>query len=68
MILQAMLSLPPEYKRDLRLEIDIIESQWPELLRFPFNAPLGIRGFLFTLEHAIRRRWARWVSGRHGLR
>jgi hypothetical protein len=36
-ILELMLSLPVDYKKEERFSRDIIKLGWPELLEFPFN-------------------------------
>jgi hypothetical protein len=36
-ILELMLSLPVDYRKEQRLSTDIINLCWPELLEFPFN-------------------------------
>jgi len=51
-ILETMLSLPSEYRRQSMLEKDLIANQWPELLRFPFNWPIGIKRY----SYAVTRR------------
>jgi hypothetical protein len=42
-ILCHMLRFPVDYKSDQRFSVDIIRNSWPELLRFPFNQPIGVR-------------------------
>ncbi len=41
---ELMLSLPPEYRRDQRLPIDLIKSNCPDLLAIPFNKPITFSG------------------------
>lgn len=36
-VVQALMSLPPEYRRKDGVTHDVIASRWPELLNFPFN-------------------------------
>ncbi|MBN1874065.1 MAG: hypothetical protein JXA33_07530 [Anaerolineae bacterium] len=43
-IFDLTLSLPYEYRIKQRLNVDIIRTQWPELLKFPINNYRGIRG------------------------
>lgn len=52
--IEIMLSLPADYRQDLRFERDVIESQWPELLRFPFNWPMGWRKGVFFIERRTK--------------
>jgi hypothetical protein len=49
-LIEIMLSLPADYRQDLRFERDIIEKQWPELLQFPFNWPMGWRKLLLFMR------------------
>lgn len=49
-ILEAARALPEEYKRSGRLNEDIIARTWPELLRYPINAP----DFGFKLRRVMR--------------
>jgi len=51
-LMECMLTLPTPYRRQNSLENDLIGGEWPELLRFPFNWPLGVRKYL----HFVRRR------------
>lgn len=37
-ILDLILSLPADYKLSARMNLDIINQNWPELLEFGFNA------------------------------
>jgi hypothetical protein len=58
-IVELMLSLPAEYRRQMRLEDDLIGRAWPELLELPFNWPLGISGYLYSINwrvHALRKK------------
>jgi hypothetical protein len=58
-IIEIMLSLPTDYRRDNMLPIDVIKREWPELLRFPFNWPIGIRRYLYAIHwrvDALRRK------------
>lgn len=36
-IYKLMFTLPPEYKRNNNLVLDIVRSEWPQLLDFPIN-------------------------------
>jgi hypothetical protein len=60
-IFERILSLPVEYRRDGGVEKDLIGGRWPELLAWPFNWPLGIRGYMYSIQwrvEALRRRLA----------
>jgi len=50
-IMEIMLSLPSEYKRYQMLANDLIKSFYPELLRFPFNEPIGIKRYFWLLKN-----------------
>jgi hypothetical protein len=43
-IFELILSLPYEYRIKGKLNLDLIKTQWPELLKFPINNYRGIRG------------------------
>jgi len=60
-IFERILGLPVEYRRGGGVEKDLIGGAWPELLAWPFNWPLGIRGYMYSLQWraaALRRRLA----------
>jgi len=60
-ILETMMSLPAEYRLGKMLPTDLIGSQWPELLRLPFNWPVGIKKYFHAVKwrvNSIRRRSA----------
>lgn len=57
--LDAMLRINPEDRHDKVLENLVIEQEWPELLAWPFNAPVGLKGMVHTVRDAVRRRWRR---------
>jgi hypothetical protein len=60
-ILELLMSLPDAYRREGRFERDLIGLQWPELLRFPFNWPMGWRRVAYAIGWRMRklRRWLR---------
>jgi asparagine synthetase B (glutamine-hydrolysing) len=60
--IEIMMGVPPAERRQKRLEEELIRRHWPELLRLPFNAPVGIKGFFHTVKDAIRRRCKRRAS------
>lgn len=57
--IEIMLSLPADYRQDLRFEPDVIKSQWPELLQFPFNWPMGWRKGIFFIARRAQLVWKR---------
>ena len=52
-IFEIMLSLPPEYRRNQLLARDLISTQWPELLYFPFNEYIGIKKYFHIAKNTI---------------
>jgi hypothetical protein len=54
-IIELMLSLPTNYRRENLLPVDIMKQEWPELLDFSINWPVGFRRVL----HAVKWRWGR---------
>jgi hypothetical protein len=40
-IIERMLTLPTQYRRSDVLARDVINHEWPELLAWPFNEPIG---------------------------
>ena len=46
-IVDIMVSLPVEYKRAQQLAYDIVDLTWPELARWPYNQPSGLRKHLY---------------------
>jgi hypothetical protein len=40
-IIERMLTLPTQYRRSGALARDVINREWPELLAWPFNEPIG---------------------------
>jgi hypothetical protein len=54
-IVAQMLGLPPEYKRSHRLAEDVIRDRWPELLRWPFNQPVGLEALVRRVQRVARR-------------
>ncbi len=51
----AMLSLPPEWRRQNRMPREAIAQTWPELLALPFNRYGDYRDTLNTVSRAIRQ-------------
>ncbi len=62
-LVEIMLSLPTDYRRANRLPEDVLRREWPQLLKLPFNWPIGIRRYV----HAVQWRWKR-LSGLACLR
>jgi hypothetical protein len=42
-IIELMLALPRSYRWNGSLPIDIIRREWPELLEYPINTPMGMQ-------------------------
>ena len=57
-----MLSLPSEYKFKNRLNADVIQREWPDLLDLPFNRYVGPRNWLVNAKK-VRKLPARLVKG-----
>jgi hypothetical protein len=54
-IIELMLTLPRSYRWDGSLPIDIIRREWPELLEYPINTPVGIQRAWVAVERAKTR-------------
>lgn len=57
-IVRAMMTLPVDYRREMRFERDLVGREWPELLDFPFNEQVEVgraRRGLFHLTDAARK-------------
>jgi hypothetical protein len=54
-IIELILALPRSYRWHGSLPIDIIRREWPELLEYPINTPLGIQRAWVAAEHAKTR-------------
>lgn len=52
---QRMLTLPAQYRRSGRLGRDVIAREWPELLEWPINQPMGAARLLLAAKRAIQR-------------
>ena len=48
-VFEAMLSLPTDLRRNQFLAYALIQERWPELLRLPFNTPVGWKRRLWSL-------------------
>ena len=53
-IFEDMISLPCEYKFENRLHRDVIKSEWPQLLDFPFNSYGGMRNWLEKARKVLK--------------
>ena len=53
-LFENILALPPRFKSQGRLALEIIRREWPELLGLPFNKYLGVRGW-FESAKRVRR-------------
>jgi hypothetical protein len=47
-----MMSLPYEFRRNQKLAATIIQREWPELLKYPFNEYTGIGWLKSRINHA----------------
>ncbi|MBL8539180.1 MAG: hypothetical protein JNK68_02290 [Betaproteobacteria bacterium] len=54
-IVERMLALPAPYRRAGRLPRDIIVREWPSLLDWPVNRPVGMTRYVFRAKKAIRK-------------
>ena len=59
-----MLTLPLSYRQSGRLARDIIEREWPELLEWPINQPIGATRLVLAARKAIRMGKRAWRSRR----
>lgn len=59
-IVERMLGLPASYRRAGRLPRDIIALEWPALLEWPINQPIGATRLWFRMKRAINRAGLRW--------
>lgn len=59
-IVERMLGLPASYRRAGRLPRDIIALEWPALLEWPINRPIGATRLLFRVKRAIKRARLMW--------
>lgn len=52
-VVERMLTLPVSYRRSGRLARDIIAREWPELLAWPINEPIGTMRLMMAARRAI---------------
>jgi hypothetical protein len=65
-IIALMLALPHRYRWNGALPIDIVRREWPELLEYPINTPLGIQRAWVAVERGktgASRNLARLMKG-----
>jgi hypothetical protein len=64
-VIELVLSLPTEYRRNYQFTIDLCQQAWPELLSLPFNEFQGLKGLLLKSQRKVT-----WYSRRlnRGLR
>jgi hypothetical protein len=63
-----MLMLPPSYRRSGRLPREIIAREWPALLEWPINQPIGASRLLFRAKKAFRKAAKVWREPESALR
>ncbi|HQR51697.1 MAG TPA: hypothetical protein PLZ79_00375 [Burkholderiales bacterium] len=63
-VVEHMLTLPLSYRQSGRLARDIIEREWPELLEWPINQPIGATRLVLAARKAIRMGKRAWRSRR----
>jgi hypothetical protein len=54
-VVQRMLTLPASYRRSGQMPRDIIAREWPELLRWPVNEPIGFTRLLLRARKAVQK-------------
>ncbi len=54
-VVERMLTLPAPYRRAGRMARDVIAREWPELLEWPINEPIGATRLLFEAKRALHR-------------
>jgi hypothetical protein len=52
-IVERMLGLPVAYRRAGQLPADIIAREWPALLEWPVNQPIGATRWVYRMKRAI---------------
>ena len=67
-IVERMLALPASYRRAGRMPQDIIAREWPELLDWPVNQPIGATRVLFRMKRAIKRARLKWGNAASAIR
>ena len=54
-VVQRLLTLPVSYRRSGHLPLDVISREWPDLLAWPINEPIGSIRLLLAAKIAIRK-------------
>jgi hypothetical protein len=54
-VVELMLTLPAPYRRSGRLARDIILREWPELLEWPVNEPIGTTRLVLAAKKALHQ-------------
>jgi hypothetical protein len=54
-IFHTMMRLPRPYRQKKQLAIDIIRHKWPELLNYPFNQFMGLKGMVYSTKDRIKK-------------
>jgi hypothetical protein len=54
-VIERMLALPGAYRRSGQLPRDVITREWPDLLAWPVNEPIGATRLLLAANRAIRK-------------
>ncbi len=54
-VVERMLTLPAPYRRSGRLSRDIVAREWPELLDWPINQPIGAMRLVLPAKRAIQK-------------
>ena len=53
-VLTCLLNLTPEYKRSKKLVHDICEISWPELMKYPVNRRMGLKGIMDSTKAGVK--------------
>jgi hypothetical protein len=67
-IIEAMLSLPVSARLNDEMGLELIRREWPELLRYPFNAPRGLQRVAAPRFPALRFCGRAWRAVRSPVR
>jgi len=54
-IIERMITLPADYRLSGTLMKDVINAEWPELLAWPFNKPVGVSKILLGARRTQQR-------------
>lgn len=67
-IIERMVTLPPDYRLSGALNRDVINREWPELLAWPFNRPVGWKKASLAARKAWRSMTFQWSRGGRAIR